>query len=143
MIIYKGYYIFVKHNGLIRKSKMNNPFHGCTGISDSDLYGILICVRTQDPLETQVKSVLHELAHLGLEFQQMQKEDVSTMYQRQEAEYNGTSEVGRRINEEVEKFYKRDPPLVDEIRRWLNPSYDRKKPSSPQEYKYQLQLIFS
>ena len=64
MIIYKGYYYFKKALSKIIRFSIFNKTHGSIG-SLGESY--IICVKKDDPLEDQIKTILHELAHLGLE----------------------------------------------------------------------------
>ena len=70
MIIYKGYYYFRKYNGKIIKVDYTNIARGniigVKGIGHNS-GSVVIGVNKKDALDVQIRTVLHEFAHLGLE----------------------------------------------------------------------------
>ncbi|MEK6830735.1 MAG: hypothetical protein AABX77_01785 [Nanoarchaeota archaeon] len=119
MIIYKGYYYFKKSNGIVLKiNTYNNWKHGSIGTIGERIY---IELNKEDSLEEQVKTVIHELAHLGLEgenFDKIHKIKYDLLAFSDE-DIKIIKEVENKINREVENFYYRDPPLVNYIREKL------------------------
>lgn len=120
MIIYKGWYHFKREKGFITKVDMGKHHHGtligCHSPEEWDIW-----VNENDSLEEQVKTVLEELAHLGLEHDTITKESLDEKYKAQREEAEGTSPIKKIIDAEVEKFYLRNPPLLQKIREMLAP----------------------
>ncbi|MDO8460497.1 MAG: ImmA/IrrE family metallo-endopeptidase [Nanoarchaeota archaeon] len=109
MIIYKGYYHFRKGNGSIAACSCE----GVNGYRNANLMIVFmqprkyyIGVNNKDSLEEQVKSVLHEFAHIGLEhpFIKLDSE---------------TPEMNARAEDEAIRFYNKNSPLVGRIREIL------------------------
>jgi len=123
MIIYKGYYYFKKGNGIITKiNTYNNYDHGEIGKIGEQFY---IKIEKEDPLEEQVKTVLHELAHLGLEGKNFDKfdpyfTDNMMLGKLSNEQKNRMIELENEIDKDVENFYERNSPLVDHIRKKLS-----------------------
>lgn len=122
-IIERGYEIFSRRGlgGAIgKKYHFEHPsIHGNLVGAGETFY---INVDGNDSLEKQVKEVIHELAHIGKEFDEAKG--------RLKNDYHGTlaphfsdeelpPEVRREIEEETKRFYESDSKLVDLIRKWL------------------------
>lgn len=126
MIIYKGWYYFRKNKGSIRKIDMINGYHGIlSGCVYHDEWDIQ--VNKNDCLEEQVKSILEELAHLGLEHNVLLTESLDEKYKAQKDEIEGKSKTKKIINTEIKNFYSRNPPLIKFIKNLLQPKIPKNK----------------
>lgn len=125
MIIYRGYYLFRKAQGKIIKSRIR-----VSGLLYTFGESYLIQVKEDDILEEQIKTILHELAHLGLEGKNFDEIDPELtenfMFGRLSLEQK---KLIVKIEEDVEKesgnFYERNPPLVDYIRKKLSSNHNK------------------
>jgi len=116
MEIYKGFYYFRKHNGKIKKcSYFKNHINGSLVrvVGGGEGLSFHIMVNKKDSLKEQIKTVLHEFSHLGIEYEYIIKahklasmEVISTL---------APLKLEKRIEENVEIFYLRNPPLI----RWI------------------------
>ena len=114
MIIYKGYHHFRKHNGQITKGFFRESPGGWLA---KLLNNFSIMVKEDDPLEVQVRTVIHELAHLGLEYEELTDLQKTGHPTRSDAELEpGLIE---KIERATEQFYNRNPSLVQYLRDWL------------------------
>ena len=120
MIIYEGYYYFKKNGGKIIKAGIRAKGILST-LSDISSKSYIIQVKQDDPLEEQVKTVLHELAHLGLEGKNLDDFDsdftknmaLGKLSQKQKIKMK---ELENKIDILTEDFYNRNPPLISYIR---------------------------
>ncbi len=122
-IIEKGYGIFQGTQGQIVKVTFQPPVHGCLARVGERFF---IEVDRNECLELQVVTALHELAHLGKEFDE--KTGRLRRYDERPpiAGYIDDelpSEVRKDIDEAVIKFYDKNFKLVDVIRECLS-TYD-------------------
>ncbi|MDP3027502.1 MAG: hypothetical protein Q8N63_07385 [Nanoarchaeota archaeon] len=121
-VVERGYEIFSRR-GLGGAFGRNYHFRqGIHGEISSVGVTFHITVDGNDSLEEQVKEVIHELAHIGKEF------DEKTG--RLRGDYRGAPtpqfmdeelppEVRREIDEESKRFYEGGSQLIDLIRKWL------------------------
>ncbi len=128
MIIWKGYYYFKKGKGRILQTDLEQGHRGSLYRRGSSFD---IIIRENDPLEEKVITVLHELAHIGVEYEIMQNPFLNKP---------GITDnlLDSKVNQEVDKatqeFYNRNPTLVQKIRELLE--YRNK-------FKLSSQLLFS
>ena len=119
MIIWKGYYYFRKSGGWIYQTNLKKGHHGTLrkGHSKEEGYLFDIIVRKRDKLEEKVKTILHELGHIGAEYEIMTNPSCSDMPGA--PDYALNSETILAIERATMNFYYRNPPLVQKIRELL------------------------
>ena len=119
MIIYKGYYHFEKSGGRIIPSDVGRGSGALSVILRPELPQYIICVEKRDLLEEQVRAVLHELAHIGLEHDKFVREGyLANLFE--------TTEINKLAEFEATRFYNKNPPLINKIREMIQTTNQKK-----------------
>ena len=101
----------MKAKGQLHK-RIYRPGHHGTLIGVIGKVPNLIYVNQNDELEMQVKSVVHELAHIGLELEEF-------LYGSMVIPKN-IKDIETKVEKLTDEFYDRNPPLLQKIRGMLS-----------------------
>lgn len=119
-MIYRGYAIFRKHRGVICPD--SQKFHQKQWRGNLTCIGPreIIFTKEENDLEEQVKTIIHELLHLGIEGYEGVKRSVELEEITQEELYALEKEV---IDPLTEIIYQNQPILVNHIRKKIQEIY--------------------
>lgn len=119
MIVERGYEIFERQQGQIVKWHFTPPAHGCLSSIGKKF---VIEVDKNEPLELQVITVIHELAHIGREFDESigrLKDDYAGRPYPTYSDGDLPAEVRNDVEDATIRFYEGNSPLLDIIRNKL------------------------